>query len=206
MTPNIQDVYKTIKDPSTEVLFKDRGSKFFAYAYPVKTIEQVQEVLDHIKSLHPSAGHHCFAYQLGEGYEQYRVSDDGEPNHSAGTPIYGQIQSLELTNCLVVVVRYFGGTKLGVSGLVHAYKTSAAQALEHTDIIEQYITRRVVISFQYEEIGVLMRYLKTQDHRITEQHLGTPCTLTLEVRLDAMEELKIRLAQWHRMTCKILDH
>jgi len=199
------DVFKTIKAPSEAVLFKDRGSKFYAYAIPTRSIDHINESLESIKTLHPSAGHHCFAYQLGDHYDQYRVSDDGEPNHSAGTPIYGQIQSLELTNCLVVVVRYFGGNKLGMSGLINAYKTSALLALKSCLIIDQYITQNVMITFRYEEIGVLMRHLKTQNYTITHQSLGTPCRLTLELRSSALVNLKERVDQWHQMSLTVLE-
>ena len=133
----IIDTYKTIEFPSEEILFKEKGSKFFGYAFPVTTEEAIKEHLEILKKQHHTARHWCYAWQLGKSYELYRANDDGEPSNSAGMPIYGQLQSFELTNILLVVVRYFGGTKLGVGGLIQAYKTTAQWALEASEIIEK---------------------------------------------------------------------
>lgn len=130
------DTYKTIDLPTEEVLFKEKHSKFFGYVFPIRTEEEVKPILDAIKKQHHSARHWCYAWQLGvENQIQYRANDDGEPNNSAGMPIYGQIQSFEITNVLVIVVRYFGGIKLGVGGLISAYKNTAQMALEQADIV-----------------------------------------------------------------------
>lgn len=131
------DTYKTINLPSEEVLFKEKNSKFFGYAYPVTTEEEIKEIIEQLRKVHFSARHWCYAYQIGTEKIQYRANDDGEPNNSAGMPIYGQIQSFEVTNILIVVVRYFGGVKLGVGGLISAYKTAAQMALENAIIIEK---------------------------------------------------------------------
>ena len=135
----INDTYNTITKPSQDVLFKDKNSKFFGYAFPVKSEEEIKSYLEALKKQHHSARHWCYAYQLGTETTNYRANDDGEPNNSAGMPIYGQIQSFNLTNVLVVVVRYFGGVKLGVGGLINAYKTTAQLALESSNIIEKTI-------------------------------------------------------------------
>ena len=129
-----KDTYKTIITASEEVLFKDRNSKFFGYAFPVTTEEEIREHLEQLKKKHHSARHGCYAWQLGKEDLHYRANDDGEPSNSAGMPIYGQIQSFEVTNILIVVVRYFGGVKLGVGGLINAYKTAAQMALEVAQI------------------------------------------------------------------------
>src|SRR5690554_4830238 len=150
-----KDTYKTLTKPSNEVLFKDKNSKFFGYAFPVLNEDQVKEHLENLKKQHHSARHWCYAYQLGtdENNLQFRANDDGEPNNSAGMPIYGQIQSFEVTNILVVVVRYFGGVKLGVGGLVTAYKTAAQMALEQADIIEKTIDIHFLIHFDYKNMN-----------------------------------------------------
>ncbi|MCB0451221.1 MAG: YigZ family protein, partial [Confluentibacter sp.] len=132
-----KDTYKTITIPSEEVLFKDKNSKFFGYAFPVSQEEEIKMHLEQLKKKHFSARHWCYAYQIGTEKISFRANDDGEPNNSAGMPIYGQIQSFEVTNILVVVVRYFGGTKLGVGGLISAYKNTAQLALEKATIVEK---------------------------------------------------------------------
>ena len=138
----IQDTYFTITQPSTEVLLKEKNSKFLGYAFPITSEEEVKIHIENLKKQHFSARHWCYAYQIGADKIQYRANDDGEPNNSAGMPIYGQIQSFGVTNILVVVVRYFGGVKLGVGGLITAYKTSAQMALEAAEIIEKLLNEQ----------------------------------------------------------------
>ena len=130
-----KDTFKTIAFPSTEILFKEKNSKFYGYSFPILSEIEVKPIIDTLRKQHPNAGHYCFAYQIGTENLVYRANDDGEPSNSAGTPIYGQIQSFELTNVLIVVVRIFGGTKLGVGGLISAYKTTAQLVLETSEII-----------------------------------------------------------------------
>ena len=139
-----KDTYKTIAVASEEVLFKEKNSKFFGYAFPVTSEEEVKKILEHLRKEHFSARHWCYAYQIGTEKIQYRANDDGEPNNSAGMPIYGQIQSFEVTNILVVVVRYFGGIKLGVGGLISAYKNTAQMALENSEIVERTIDKHFI--------------------------------------------------------------
>ena len=133
----IIDIFKTIKSASEETLFKDKNSKFYGFAFPINNEDEVKNELEKVKKIHPNAGHHCYAYQIGVEDIIYRANDDGEPNNSAGMPIYGQIQSYDITNVLIVVVRYFGGTKLGVSGLINAYRSSAKITIESSEIIEK---------------------------------------------------------------------
>lgn len=180
-----KDTYKTITKPSEEVLFKDKNSKFLGYAYPIKNAEDVKFHLENLKKQHHSARHWCYAYQLGkqESQYQFRVNDDGEPNNSAGMPIYGQIQSFEVTNILIVVVRYFGGVKLGVGGLISAYKTTAQMALEQSIIVSKTINQEIQLKFQYKDMNKVMRVIKENDLKITNQTLELDCSINISVRL-----------------------
>ena len=177
-----KDTYKTIEKHSEEVLFKDKNSKFFGYAFPVLTEDDVKTHLDALKKTHHAARHWCYAYQLGIEAISYRANDDGEPNNSAGMPIYGQIQSFEVTNILVVVVRYFGGVKLGVSGLINAYKTAAQLALENSIIIEKTIDVNFLIKFDYKNMNKVMRVIKEKNLNIVNQKLELDCQITISVR------------------------
>lgn len=179
---NINDTYNTITKPSQEVLFKDKNSKFFGYALPIKSEVEIKSYLEALKKQHHSARHFCYAYQLGTETINYRANDDGEPNNSAGMPIYGQIQSFNLTNVLVVVVRYFGGVKLGVGGLINAYKTTAQLALESSNIIEKTINIDYQILFEYKNMNKVMRIIKEKQLLITNQKLELNCQLFISVR------------------------
>ena len=172
--------YKTIAQPATAD-FRDRGSKFLAYAYPIVSLEEVKQQVQALKKEHPKANHHCLAWRLGTDGSQYRATDDGEPSGSAGRPILGQIDSAELTNVLVVVVRYFGGTLLGVPGLIHAYKTVTAAALEGTPTIEQWIEAPVSVSFDYSVMGEVLYLLKQFDATIYSQELQLFCRVNAGV-------------------------
>lgn len=177
-----KDTYKTILKPSEEVLYKEKGSKFLGYAFPVSTEEEVKEHLETLKKQHHSARHWCYAWQMGLHYENYRANDDGEPTNSAGMPIYGQLQSFEVTNILVVVVRYFGGTKLGVGGLVQAYKTAALMALEASRIVEKTIDETFIIKFDYPEMNTVMRIIKDEDINLIDQKTELSCEFKISVR------------------------
>jgi uncharacterized YigZ family protein len=190
------DLYKTIDFPSEEVLLKEKNSKFFGYAFPISSEEEVKEILDRLRKEHFSARHWCYAYQIGTEKIQYRANDDGEPNNSAGMPIYGQIQSFEVTNVLVVVVRYFGGVKLGVGGLISAYKTAAQMALENATIIEKTINKHFVISFGYAHMNKVMRIIKEKNLQIVAQKMEMDCEIEISIRkknaqnlLDTFENL-----------------
>lgn len=183
------DTYKTISKPSIGELFKDKNSKFIGYVYPVENEDQIKIHLDEVKKEHHSARHWCYAYQLGTETLTYRANDDGEPNNSAGMPIYGQIQSFDLTNILVVVVRYYGGTKLGVSGLINAYKTSAQLAIESSQIIEKTINRKFILKFEYKNMSKVMRILKEKQIEIDKQLLELDCLLEISVRKSDANEV-----------------
>ena len=191
-----KDTYKTILTPSEEVLFKEKNSKFFGYAFPVANEEEVKIELERLKKQYFSAKHWCYAYQLGTEKIGFRANDDGEPTNSAGMPIYGQIQSFEVTNVLVVVVRYFGGVKLGVGGLISAYKTTAQMALENATIIEKTINKHFVISFGYAHMNKVMRIIKEKNLKIVAQKMEMDCEIEISIRkknaqnlLDTFENL-----------------
>ena len=177
-----KDTYKTLTKPSKEVLFKDRGSKFFGYAYPVKSEEEIKLLIEQLKKDHYNARHWCYAWQLGKEYEHYRANDDGEPSNSAGMPIYGQLQSFDLTNVLIVVVRYFGGNKLGVGGLIQAYKTAAKFALESSNIVEKTIDELFQLKFGYPEMNTVMRIIKDEKLNIIQQKMELDCEFILSIR------------------------
>lgn len=178
----MKDTYRTITQPSVETLFKDRNSKFYGYAFPVTTEDEVKEYIIELKKQHHQARHWCYAYVLGETYNQYRANDDGEPSNSAGTPIYGQLQSYDITNVLVVVVRYFGGTKLGVGGLINAYRSSAQLAIEASTIVTKTIDTPFKINFEYPLLNKVMRLIKDYDVTIIEQVMELQCNFTLAIR------------------------
>ncbi|WP_298533479.1 YigZ family protein [uncultured Algibacter sp.] len=177
-----KDTYKTINKSPEHVLFKDKNSKFYGYIFPVKTEDNIKFHLEKLKKEHHSARHWCYAYQLGTETISYRANDDGEPSNSAGMPIYGQIQSFEVTNILIVVVRYFGGVKLGVGGLINAYKTTAQMILENSQIIEKTINVEFLISFDYKNMNTVMRIIKEKQLAIINQKLEMNCQITLSVR------------------------
>lgn len=179
-----KDTYKTLVTASEEILFKEKNSKFYGYAYPVTTEDEVKELLEKLKKEHYTARHWCYAFQLGTQQIYFRANDDGEPNNSAGMPIYGQIQSFDVTNVLVVVVRYFGGIKLGVGGLVQAYKTAAQMALEVAEIEERTIDVHFIVSFDYKNMNKVMRIIKEKNIQLIGQKMELSCEFELAVRLQ----------------------
>lgn len=178
----ISDSYKTLQKPSAEILYKEKNSKFFGYAFPVTSEENVKKELDILKKRHHTARHWCYAFRLGTTSLYYRVNDDGEPKNSAGMPIYGQIKAFNLTQVLVVVVRYFGGVKLGVGGLISAYKTTAQITLENTTIIEKTINKHYILLFQYEEMNKVMRIIKEKNITIENQKMEMSCEIEISIR------------------------
>ena len=184
-----KDTYKTIAAASEEVLYKEKNSKFFGYAFPVTTEEEIKEILERLRKEHFSARHWCYAYQIGTEKIQYRANDDGEPNNSAGMPIYGQIQSFEVTNVLVVVVRYFGGVKLGVGGLISAYKITAQMALENSEIVERTIDKHFIISFGYANMNKVMRIIKEKNLQIVSQKMEMDCEIEISIRKKNVQNL-----------------
>lgn len=173
--------------------YKDRGSRFIAYAYPVKSLDEIKQHIAHLKKEHPKAVHHCFAWRLGLGNLQFRQSDDGEPSGSAGRPILGQIDSRQLTNVLVVVVRYFGGTLLGVPGLIQAYKSSAAFALQTTPIIKKDVTTQLQLQFDYTKMDQVMHLMKQYDAQIIKKDAQLFFNLLVEVSIQRKENLMYQL-------------
>ncbi len=165
----IKDTYTTIAKATEEILFKEKSSKFFGYAFPIQSEEEVKPIIEQLRKLHPHAVHYCYAYQIGTEKISYRANDDGEPSNTAGAPIYGQIQSFGLTNVLLVVVRIFGGIKLGVGGLISAYKTTAQLVLEEAEIIEKTIDISFLISFDYKNMNKVMRVIKEKKLDIVSQ-------------------------------------
>ena len=186
------DEYRSIAAPS-EGLFKDNGSRFLALAYPVETEEQVKEIVAGLKKQYHDARHHCFAYRLGYKADVWRASDDGEPSGSAGRPILGQIDSLGLSDILVVVVRWFGGIKLGVPGLIRAYKTSTADALSQAAVITKLAGKDFRVRFAYLSMNEVMKALKDLDLQPRAQNFGENCTLEVRVRLTSETLFKEKL-------------
>ena len=186
------DQYASIAAPS-QGLFKDNGSRFIAFAYPVETEEQVKEYVAALKKEYHDARHHCFAYRLGYKADVWRASDDGEPSGSAGRPILGQIDSLGLSDVLVVVVRYFGGIKLGIPGLIRAYKTSTADALSQATVIPKIAGKNYRLQFDYLSMNDVMKVLKDMDLQPRDQDFGEACSLSVRVRLSEEESFKKKL-------------
>ncbi|RNI31691.1 IMPACT family protein [Rufibacter latericius] len=185
----MEDTYRTIAAP-VEGLYKEKGSKFISKAYPVRTEEEIKEILQALRKEYFDARHHCYAYLLGANRATYRANDDGEPNHSAGDPILGQIKSLGLSNVLVVVIRYFGGVKLGVGGLIHAYKTATAEALEQAQVVEEHETALITVQFGYEQMNEIMKVVKDLDLLVREQDFQLDCRLTVEVRTSLVSQVE----------------
>ena len=198
-----EDTYNTINS-TTEGEFKDRGSKFIAYSIPVKSETDVKEQLELIRKRHHDARHHCYAYRLGPDKSAYRINDDGEPSGTAGKPIYGQILSKDLTNILIIVVRYFGGTKLGVSGLINAYKTSAREALEKATILTKTINDVYEVEFEYDDTNSVMRILKDEGLKPYEQIYEEKCMLKFEVRKKSTERVYERFSKINNLKIKYL--
>ncbi|GLB51197.1 hypothetical protein NBRC110019_02360 [Neptunitalea chrysea] len=197
-----QDFYKTLEAPTEEVLFKDKNSKFFGYAYPVTTEDEIKDIIDTIKKQHYNARHWCYAWQLGTETIHYRANDDGEPNNSAGMPIYGQIQSFEITNVLIIVVRYFGGIKLGVPGLINAYRTTAQIALEEAQIIEKTIDAVYKINFEYKDINNVMRIIKEKNLNIISQKMEMNCEIIFSIRKSEAEISEAAFVPYYEIILK----
>ena len=184
----IKDTFLTIA-AAAEGLYKDRGSKFLAFAYPINNDEEVKSLVQHLKKEHHSARHHCYAYRIGNEGEHYRANDDGEPSGTAGKPILGQLLSHNLTNILVVVVRYFGGTLLGVSGLINAYKNSTIEAINQAEIIEKIIENNYLLEFEYPIQNNVMKVIKDHNLEIIKTAYDLNCKIEIAVRLNNEEQV-----------------
>ncbi len=181
-----EDTYKTIKNQA-EGLYKEKGSKFISHAYNCKNEEEIKEHLSNLRNTYHDARHHCFAWMLGANKDAYRINDDGEPSGTAGRPILGQIRSNDLTDILIVVVRYFGGTKLGVSGLINAYKNAAADALNNAEIIEMTLVEIYGLSFKYAAMNDIMTIMKEPEINIINTNFELECNLVFSVRRNSAE-------------------
>ena len=200
-----KDSYLTIAEPA-EAIYKERSSKFLTYAYPVESEEEIKELLDALRKEYYDATHHCYAYRLGAQGEVYRANDDGEPSGTAGKPILGQLLSADLTNCLVVVVRYFGGTKLGVSGLIQAYKEAAADVIAVSDVIEKTVDTVLRVDFSYMVMNDIMRIIKEECPQIVEQIFDNLCTMTLSIRQSKADMLIGKLSKVSGATIEVIDN
>ncbi len=183
------DTFKTLVTPSEEILFKEKKSKFYGYAFPLLTASDAKPIIESLKKKHHTANHVCYAWRIGIEQYTYRTNDDGEPNNSAGMPIYGQIQSFEVTNVLVAVARIFGGTKLGVGGLIGAYRTAAHMALGNANIIEKVVTTKFELTFDYPQMDLVMRLIKQQQLNLVSQKLNLNCSITIDVRKNRAKSI-----------------
>lgn len=200
MTP---DYFHTIEKPSVAE-YKDRGSKFIAYAFPIADVNEFKEKLAAKKKEHPKATHHCFAYRLGLDGNNFRVSDDGEPSGSAGRPILGQIDSKQLTNVLIIVVRYFGGTLLGVPGLINAYKSAAALALQVTAIVQKPVLINYRLQFDYTQMNEVMKLVKQFHCAVLKQETQLFCSLEIGVPKNRIEEVMNKLKDLRAVEIKAI--
>lgn len=197
----INDLYNTIEKES-KGYFKDKGSKFFSYAYPLQNEDEVKEIISHLKKEHHSARHHCYAWRLGTEDIRFRANDAGEPSSTAGKPILGQLQSFKLTNILIVVVRYFGGTLLGVSGLINAYRNAAIDALNNAEILEKLIEKRYKISFTYNELNEVMHIIKQENYIIQSTNFQESCSLIFSVRKSEADKAEKRFYNLYKVQLK----
>jgi uncharacterized YigZ family protein len=201
----LKDTYKTISFPTEEVLFKDKNSKFFGYAFPVTNEEEIKTHLDNLRKQHHGAVHFCYAFQIGTDKIIYRTNDDGEPSNSAGAPIYGQIQSFDVTNILIVVVRFFGGVKLGVSGLISAYKITSQMALEAAEIVEKTINIHYFISFDYKNMNKVMRIIKEKNLEIISQKMELNCEIVITTRKKNAENIFEIIDNFYEIDIKLKE-
>jgi uncharacterized YigZ family protein len=200
----IKDSYLTIEG-NAEAIFKEKSSKFLCYAYHIESEEEVSAHLEVLHKRYYDATHHCYAWRLGPFGERFRANDDGEPSSTAGKPILGQLLSREITNCLIVVVRYFGGTKLGVPGLIAAYKESAAAVLDEAIIVERTVDTRAKIDFSYMAMNEVMRIIKEEQPKIEEQIFDNLCSMTISVRNSRAEVVLGRLRKVEGATIDIIE-
>ena len=185
----MKDTYQTLAAQAPEILYKEKNSKFYGYAFPVTSEEEIKIHLEQLRKQHHGAVHFCYAFQLGTDTIYYRANDDGEPSNSAGMPIYGQIQSFGLTNVVVVVVRFFGGVKLGVGGLISAYRTAAQMVLQEAEIVEKTIDIYYKVSFDYKNMNKVMRIIKENNLEIVAQRMNESCEIDIATRKKNAEKI-----------------
>lgn len=196
------DTYRTLAATS-EGFFKDKGSKFFAYAYPIESEQEVKKLLEELREVHPKARHHCYAWRMGIDKNHFRANDDGEPSGSAGRPILNTLYSHEVTNVLVVVIRYFGGTLLGIPGLINAYKTATAEALAKAEFVSKHLTDRYELHFPYHQMNAVMTVIKEMDLGVIEQQFDLTCRILLEVRKTQLERFTQRIEKIDDLVIKL---
>jgi uncharacterized YigZ family protein len=196
---DVKDSFLSVAGESRGI-YREKASKFLAFALPVASEEEVKVNLEELRKAYHDANHHCYAYRLGLENQAYRVNDDGEPSGSAGKPIYGQILSMGLSDLLVVVVRYFGGTKLGIPGLIHAYKTAAREALEQAVIIEKIIRIPFRVTFEYQQMNEIMRILKEEGGKITHQTAVDKCEIDFQIRKNHADSIETRMNRLRNIT------
>jgi uncharacterized YigZ family protein len=197
------DFYNSIEKTSTAE-YRDRGSKFLAFTFPISSVAEFKDRIAEIKKEHPKATHHCFAYRLGLDGNNFRVSDDGEPSGSAGRPILGQIDSKQVTNVLIIVVRYFGGTLLGVPGLINAYKTAAALALQVTPIVQKSILVNYHLQFDYTQMNEVMRIVKQYDCAVVKQEMNLFCVLEIGIPKSRLEDVLYKINDLRSIEVKVV--
>jgi uncharacterized YigZ family protein len=198
------DTYKTIKAPA-EGLYKEKGSRFVAIAIPVSDQEAIKPILDKIRKEHHEARHHCYAYMIGHERTNWRINDDGEPSGTGGRPILGQINSYGLTNLIIVVSRYFGGTLLGVSGLINAYRSAAASALQNADQVERTLQEYYEITYPYISMNDVMRILKDESIDQSHQSFALECRIRINFRVSAKEKILHRLSRIDGLTYRFIE-
>ncbi len=198
------DEYLTISSPS-EGFFKDRGSKFLAFAYPVSSEEEIKTVQEQLRSDYHDARHHCYAYMLGKDKNVFRANDDGEPSSTAGKPILGQIKSFDLTNVLIVVIRYFGGTKLGVSGLINAYKTAAEEAIKNAKVVKKVLHDIYELRFEYSEMNEVMRIMKEEQIEQVDQNFELNCSITLALRKADVDKVLSKFVRVEKLKIEYIE-
>ncbi|TLP81262.1 IMPACT family protein [Maribacter sp. ACAM166] len=199
------DSYKTISKSNGPLLYKERKSKFYGYCFPVTNEDEVKEHIEVLKKEYPSANHVCYAWQMGIETKSYRANDDGEPNNSAGMPIYGQLQSFDVTNTLIAVVRIFGGTKLGVGGLISAYKETAKLALEDAPIVKKVLQQQLTVTFEYPEMDTVMRLVKKHQLKIISQELHLKGKILLSIPKSDYKKTYKLLKAHHKLELKQED-
>lgn len=199
----IIDEYQTLQDRA-EGSYKEKGSRFIAVAVPVGSLEEVKQHLEHVRKTYHDARHHCYAYRIGAEPYEIRYNDDGEPSGTAGKPIYGQIQSYKLTNLLIIVVRYFGGIKLGTGGLIQAYKTAAKDAISNGTIVSKLWNSRIKVSFGYEQMSHVMSILKEEDLHPLTQDFSLECNIILEIRKSEVEILIKKFQKVEKVACSLI--
>ena len=201
----MQHAYTTIKSAVREILLKEKGSKFIGFAFPISAEKELKTALDNLREEHPKATHHCYAFRLGINGENYRANDDGEPSGSAGLPIYNQLLAHNLTNILVVIIRYYGGTKLGVSGLVKTYKESAKLTLEHAEIITKELETELEIDFKFSQQNIIFSLLNKFDAKVLNFDAQEDCMITARLNLSEKEKISELLSEIQYVNFKFLE-